>query len=442
MANYIDLKNEYDINWDSTIKTGDFTAESSRGYFIDTSSAVVTMTLPASPSAGDFVAVKDYARNFGTNKLVIDRNGENIQGNASQSELDQNGDTAVLVYADSTKGWLYTQENTVPELPAAEYIVASGGTETTCGDYKIHTFNSSGTFTVNAAGNACGSDSVDYMIIAGGGGGGYGTMATPGNPISTAGGAGAGGFRESVPSPAAWTASPIANPGGALPVSATSYPITVGGGGTAPTSTNSHGGNGSNSVFSTITSTGGGGGRPGYGLPPTSPAGSGGSGGGGSGAPGTNGPQRASGSGNSPPVSPPQGNPGTPGEFGTTAAGGGGGATQSGQPTPSPSDAGPGGAGATTSITGSPVAYAGGGGGGGFNPGGGQGGSGGGGVGGWITSPTPNSRSSGAGATNKGGGGGGGSAANVNNPHAPFAAYRTGGNGGSGKVVIRYKFQN
>jgi hypothetical protein len=63
--------------------------------------------------------------------------------------------------------------------------------------------------------------SVDYLVVAGGGGGG-GIMG---------GGGGAGGFRESVPSPAAWTASPLANPGGALPVTAQGYPITVGAGG-------------------------------------------------------------------------------------------------------------------------------------------------------------------------------------------------------------------
>jgi hypothetical protein len=42
---------------------------------------------------------------------------------------------------------------------------------------------------------------VDYMVVAGGGGGGK----------HQAGGGGAGGYRESVPSPAAWTASPLAS---------------------------------------------------------------------------------------------------------------------------------------------------------------------------------------------------------------------------------------
>src|SRR6056300_331031 len=61
------------------------TAVSGNGYFIDTTSAAHTITLPASPSAGDYVAIKDYAGTFATNNLIIGRNSENIQGNATDS---------------------------------------------------------------------------------------------------------------------------------------------------------------------------------------------------------------------------------------------------------------------------------------------------------------------------------------------------------------------
>ena len=54
------------------------------------------------------------------------------------------------------------------EFTGTTYTVATGGTITTDGDYKVHTFNSSGTFTVTTAGTA----GVEYLIIAGGGGGG------------------------------------------------------------------------------------------------------------------------------------------------------------------------------------------------------------------------------------------------------------------------------
>ena len=47
---------EGSVDWQTTIKTGDFTAVSGEGYFINTSSGAITMTLPSSPSAGDIVA--------------------------------------------------------------------------------------------------------------------------------------------------------------------------------------------------------------------------------------------------------------------------------------------------------------------------------------------------------------------------------------------------
>ena len=59
------------VNWQTTIKTGDFTAVSGEGYFINTTSGDITMTLPSSPSVGSIVAFKDYAGTFDTNNLII-----------------------------------------------------------------------------------------------------------------------------------------------------------------------------------------------------------------------------------------------------------------------------------------------------------------------------------------------------------------------------------
>ena len=157
------------IDYDTSAKTSNFTAEANRGYFVDTSSSAITVTLPSSAETGDIVAFKDYTATFGTNNLTIARNGHNIQGNAGDGKIKTNRASVVLVYADSTKGWLYTVEANVASLPAAEFVSASGGSITTCGNYKIHTFNSSGTFTVCSAGNACGSNTVDYMVVACGG---------------------------------------------------------------------------------------------------------------------------------------------------------------------------------------------------------------------------------------------------------------------------------
>src|SRR6056300_1762251 len=222
-----------DISWQSVITAsgGSNTAVAGEGYFIDTTSNTHTVTLPASPSAGDKIAIKDYAATFGTNNLTIGRNGNNIQGVANDSLISTNRASIILVYSDATKGWLYTVESNVDFLGPL-YVTATGGTITTSGNFKIHSFTGDGCFVVSCAGNTSGSDKVDYLVVAGAGGGGTGG----------GGGAGAGGYRTTFPSPGCNA--------GAFPISATNYPITVGGGG--------YNTSGSNSIFSTITSNGGG----------------------------------------------------------------------------------------------------------------------------------------------------------------------------------------
>jgi hypothetical protein len=396
------------VNWDTTPKTTGFTAVSGNGYFCDTTSAAFTVTLPATPAAGDIVAIADYDGTALTNAITIGRNSSNINGAAADLTISANYSAVTLVYVDATSGWRSVDSSNPNDIVTPpEYVAATGGTVTCCGDYKIHTFTGPGTFTVTSAGNPLGSNTVDYLIVAGGGGGG-GTYG---------GGGGAGGFREGY-TPGSYTASPLATT--AMPVSVTAYPITIGGGGTSE-SGQTRGGSGIPTTALGFTSTGGGG----AGAQAVSSGLSGGSGGGASYS-------DVGGAGNTPPVSPPQGNTGgsgggAPGYTG----GGGGGATVAGTAGVT-NCAGAGGAGATSSIDGTPTARAGGGGGSGggaplsqpFTAG--TGGAGGGGAG----APDQPSGNGTNGTTNTGGGGGG------NNNLAGSS-----GAGGSGIVVIRYKFQ-
>jgi len=395
------------VDWQTTVKTGDFTAVSGEGYFINTTSGTITMTLPSSPSAGDIVSFSDYAKTFDTNKLTVGRGGSNIAGQAIDSTVTTEGIAATLVYADATKGWIVTESGLQSDVPGPQYISATGGTITTvCTNYKVHTFTGPGTFTVSSVGNCAGSNTVSYLVVAGGGAGG----------TCRAGGGGAGGFREGrTPQCTSYAVSPLNAPAG-LPVSAQAYPIVVGGGGTSPQNRVHHGGCGSASSFSTITSAGGGGGAS-DGSPTTGNNGGSAGGGANSGNGGT---------GNTPPVSPPQGNPGGRSIIGN-AGGGGGGATAAGGDMPSNPTAGTGGAGATTSINATPTAFAGGGGG-GSSGSGAPGGTGGGGGGQGGGNPTAAGT---AGTTNTGGGGGGSSEPGSGG----------GGAGGSGIVIIRYRFQ-
>ena len=88
------------------VKTGDFTAAAGEGYFIDTTSSVVTMTLPSSPSLGDEVVFIDYAGTFDTNNMTVGRNSQKIQGTAANLTVSTERAGNTLVYVNATQGWL------------------------------------------------------------------------------------------------------------------------------------------------------------------------------------------------------------------------------------------------------------------------------------------------------------------------------------------------
>jgi len=418
------------VDWQtSSIKTSTFTAVSGQGFFCNTTGGTFTVNLPAG-SAGAIVAVSDYARKFATNKLTISPNGsEKIGGIDQDAELTTIGQSATFVYVDATTGWINVQETSNSVTGVPPFITATGGTETEDGNFKIHTFNSPGTFQVTKLATSSPNNNADFIVVGGGGGGGVGNCSHVG------GGAGAGGFRESPGTSTCYTASPLgASPMTFATLAVQSYPITIGAGGAGgPTARTDQGSAGSSSSFNSITSAGGGGGGSEGGPTgtPARPGDPGGSGGGGSSQ--TNG---SGGSGNTPPTNPAQGNNGatgidSPPDF---RGGGGGGAGAAGTQGSPPGISGKGGVGVSSGITGSSVGYAGGGNAAGTiaprNSNGPQSATNpaspfGGGIGGI----SPGTSTGGAGGTNKGGGGGGG----INDS--------TGGTGGSGVVIIRYRFQ-
>jgi hypothetical protein len=242
----------------------------------------------------------------------------------------------------------------------AQTVTATGGTVTTSGLYTIHTFTSSGTFSVSSGGT------VEYLVIGGGGGGGFQVTSW------SAGGGGAGGVLA-----------------GTISVSALSYPVTVGAGGGSHL-------NGSNSIFNGQTALGGG--RGGNLNENGALGGSGGGGGSSNAIGGTGTAGQGSAGGN------------TTGGSWQSAGGGGaggiGGSSLGGQT----AAAGNGGIGISSSISGISQNYAGGGGAGGYYSSGTA--SHGGGAGGAFlqngNSATANTGSGGGGAGDQGGVGGNG----------------------------------
>jgi hypothetical protein len=87
-------------------KTSNFNVTVKEGYFVDTTSTTITATLPASPTIGDFVSFIDYAGTFDTNNFTVARNGNPIQGSATDLTVATERAGFTLVYADSTQGWL------------------------------------------------------------------------------------------------------------------------------------------------------------------------------------------------------------------------------------------------------------------------------------------------------------------------------------------------
>jgi|9_EtaG_2_1085328.scaffolds.fasta_scaffold02394_2 hypothetical protein len=313
-------------SWTTTVKTGDFTAVAGEGYFVNTTSGEVTVTLPSSPSAGSVVALKDYANTFDTNPVTINRNSEPIGGETANKRLTTEGIAVTLIYIDSTKGWLVTDDGLQSNLSGLTY-------------------------------------SADFLVIAGGGGGG-------GDPAGhQGGGGGAGGYRNSY-------ASESSGGGGSSETSltlstGTVYTITIGAGGAGLNAPNSVSDNGvassiTGSDITDITTVGGGGGGIGQRANPGVTGSSGGSGGGGANSTSSGG--TAGGGGGSGTA-----NQGFAGGSAhaydsdpTLQSGGGGGAGGTGGNGTS-TTAGGSGPGLNSAITGSTVARAGGGVGGTFN---------------------------------------------------------------------------
>jgi hypothetical protein len=354
-----------DISWDDafsgiawqSVQTTVFTAVKGNAYPCDTTLAGFTVTLPATPSAGDQVQLVDYAGTFDTNLLTINPNGVNIEGGAGNLLLTGEREGVILTYIDSTQGWIAT----------------SGINEGTDALEPI-------------------TYSADFLVVAGGGGGGA--------QANRAAGGGAGGYRNSF--------STEASGGGGSSeasltfVGGTVYTITVGAGGAGGTSgalaslNNGFNSSISGTGLTTVTSIAGGGGGNYSDTSSIANGQSGGSGGGGAGGSSVTSTPAGSGTAN-------QGFAGGTGsaEYGTYSTGGGGGGASAVGTNGTSGTSGNGGNGLASSITGSSVTRAGGGAAYGTSSGAGTAGTGGGGAA--ISGDT-----GGAGTVNTGSGGGAG----------------------------------
>ncbi len=229
------------VAWQSVVTASTLNAESNKAYPINTTSNTCTITMPSNPSVGDQIIFMDYARTFGTNKIIINQNSKNFQGSTSkQPEYNTDGQSISCVYIDTTQGWIPEVDDDVTYETDPAYAISG------------------------------------FLCVAGGGGGGFGYTGG-----YYAGGGGAGGYRNSYASEVSGRNSTVETQIGLQPGQV--YTITIGSGGAKGSGNGLSGTNGSNSSIVgagvNIVSIGGGFGMGGNATAGNS-AGDGGSGGG------------------------------------------------------------------------------------------------------------------------------------------------------------------
>ena len=206
-----------DIEWQAVTTGTTLTAVAGRGYPIDTTSNVCTVTLPASASVGDQIIFTDYARTWATYAVTLDQGSLKYQSQAANPVYNTDGASLHIVYMDVTQGWIPLYDGAVDYASLPAY-------------------------------------NVEYLVVAGGGGGGHGYTGG-----YYAGGGGAGGYRNSYASEDSGKES--ATESVASVTSGVTYTLTVGGGG-AYTTNGVNGVVGEDSSFIgtgvSITSAGGG----------------------------------------------------------------------------------------------------------------------------------------------------------------------------------------
>ena len=97
------------IDWQAVV-TSNTTMVSGRGYFVDTSSGAITMTLPSSASRGNEIHIIDYGATADTNNITVGRNSHKIQGDSADLTVATERAAFTLVYVDSTQGWLLKEK--------------------------------------------------------------------------------------------------------------------------------------------------------------------------------------------------------------------------------------------------------------------------------------------------------------------------------------------
>lgn len=150
----------------------DSTVDSNTSIGINTKDRVVTVTMPASPKIGDMLVFFDAAMTWDINSANVNTNGHPVQyqtTNPTSFELREKAGILSLLFVDSITGWVDTSyyKNAVEPVWYPR-VGEEKALHTLTGNHELlHTFNSSGEYTIPSKG-------LYAFRMAGGGGGAWG----------------------------------------------------------------------------------------------------------------------------------------------------------------------------------------------------------------------------------------------------------------------------
>ena len=125
------------------VRATNFTAVAGNAYPVDTTSGAVTVTLPASPTAGQIVQLTDYSGKWSINNVTVSPNGNKINGSTGSATISASRGSVAIVYIDTTQGWISYSAVASPILGqtySADYLIIGGGG----GGGRTATINSGG----------------------------------------------------------------------------------------------------------------------------------------------------------------------------------------------------------------------------------------------------------------------------------------------------------
>ena len=91
-------------DWSSSVQTDNFNAEANKGYYVNSTNKIITVTLPSNPTVGQIISIVDVTGTADTNPILLNPNGKQINGVAAELELATERSGVQIAYSGHVTG--------------------------------------------------------------------------------------------------------------------------------------------------------------------------------------------------------------------------------------------------------------------------------------------------------------------------------------------------